>query len=164
MNTADSLSTGQRASENEALARAGVFFLEEMYADALAVLEPLANSPTTSNLVYTALGDTYSNIGLNQLSIDAYDQALTLARASDDLLSEAIIRVNLADVYATLGLFDDALRQLRQARSAYGQLSEEPSSRCNVSIVFLLYLFPPCLSCLIVTTFQSYGRCWVLPW
>ena len=125
VNPADSLSTGQRASENEALARAGVFFLEEMYADALAVLEPLANSPTTSNLVYTALGDTYSNIGLNQLSIDAYDQALTLARASDDLLSEAIIRVNLADVYATLELFDDALRQLRQARSAYGQLSAE---------------------------------------
>ncbi|MEM9978880.1 MAG: tetratricopeptide repeat protein, partial [Cyanobacteria bacterium P01_D01_bin.2] len=122
---ADMLPTGQGTSENAALARAGVFFLEEMYADALAVLEPLTDSPTASNLSYTALGDTYSNIGLNQLSIDAYDQALTLARANDDILSEAVIRVNLADVYATLGLFEDALRQLRQARSAYGQLSEE---------------------------------------
>ena len=38
---ADTLPTGQGTSENAALARAGVFFLEEMYADALAVLEPL---------------------------------------------------------------------------------------------------------------------------
>ena len=118
---ADAIS--QDASEEAALARAGVFFLEEMYADALVVLEPLADSP--SNLVYTALGDTYSKIGLNQLSIDAYKQALTLASASGDILSEATIRVNLADVYATLGLFDDALQQLRQDRSSYEQLSEE---------------------------------------
>ena len=117
--------TSADSIEEIALAQAGVFFLEEMYADALAILQSLADNPSASDLVYTALGDTYSQSGLNQLAIEAYGQALTLATASNDLLSEATTRVNLADVYATLGLFDDALQQLRQARGAYIQLQEE---------------------------------------
>ncbi|MBT9315888.1 tetratricopeptide repeat protein [Leptothoe spongobia] len=107
------------------LARAGVFFLEEMYADALIILQSLADSPAASDLVYTALGDTYSQTGLNQLAIEAYSQALALAVANADTLSEAIIRVNLADVYATLGLFDNTLQHLRQARDAYEQIGED---------------------------------------
>lgn len=118
-------STPGEVIEEAALARAGVFFLEEMYADALTILESLAENPTASNLVYTALGDTYSRSGLNQLAIDAYQQALELAIADNDALSEATIRVNLGDVYATLGSFDDALEQLRQARTAYEILNEE---------------------------------------
>ncbi len=122
---ANSTPANREFSEDIALAQAGVFFLEEMYADALAILRSLAESPTASDLVYTALGDTYSQTGLTQLAIDAYQQALTLATANNDLLSEATTRVNLADVYATVGLFDDALQQLRQARGAYAQLQEE---------------------------------------
>ena len=121
----DSTPPNRELLEETALARAGVFFLEEMYADALAVLQSLADSPAASDLVYTALGDTYSQSGLNQLAINAYQQALTLATAKSDRLSEATTRVNLANVYATLGLFDDALEQLNQARNAYEQLNEE---------------------------------------
>ncbi|MEM9265642.1 MAG: tetratricopeptide repeat protein [Cyanobacteria bacterium P01_F01_bin.13] len=124
---ADATPTAGEIIEEAALATAGVFFLEEMYADALAVLQPLTEHSTASNLVYTALGDTYSQSGLNQLAIAAYEQALKLATDSSnyDLLSEAIIRVNLADVYATLGLFDNALEELRDARKAYEKLQEE---------------------------------------
>ncbi len=111
--------------EEAQLAKAGVFFLEEMYADALAALQPLADRPTASDLVYTALGDTYSQSGLNQLAIEAYEQALALAITNGDILSEATIRVNLADVHATLGLFDNTLEHLRQARDAYAQIDEE---------------------------------------
>ncbi|MEM8613623.1 MAG: tetratricopeptide repeat protein [Cyanobacteria bacterium P01_H01_bin.105] len=117
--------TNGEPTEETTLARAGIFFLEEMYADALALLQSLADSPTASDLVYTALGDTYSQSGLNQLAIDAYSQALALSIDNSDLLSEAVIRVNLANVYATLGLFDDTLQHLRQARDIYKQLEEE---------------------------------------
>ena len=113
----------ENLSEEAVLARAGVFFLEKMYADALTILQPLAESSTASDLVYTALGDTYSQSGLTQLAIDAYQQALTLAIANGDALSEATTRVNLADVYATLGRFDDSLQQLRQARDIHEQLN-----------------------------------------
>lgn len=117
--------TDENFIEEVALAKAGVFFLEEMYADALAILQSLASRPTASDLVYTALGDTYSQSGLNQLAIDTYQQALALAIANFDILSEATIRVNLADVYATLGRFEEALQQLNQARSAYAHLKDE---------------------------------------
>ncbi|EKV00658.1 hypothetical protein Lepto7375DRAFT_2789 [Leptolyngbya sp. PCC 7375] len=121
---ADSTSDNRELLEEAALARAGIFFLEEMYADALTILQSLADSPEASDLVYTALGDTYSKSGLNQLAIESYQRALTLAAANADRLSEATTRVNLANVYATLGLFDDALEQLYQARDAYEQLNE----------------------------------------
>ncbi len=124
VSAASTLANGD-PTEEVLLARAGVFFLEEMYADALPALQSLAERPTASDLVYTALGDTYSQSGLNQLAIDAYQQALTLAMADANILSEATVRVNLADVYATLGLFEDALQQLSLARAAYGQLEEE---------------------------------------
>ena len=123
--SADAALTLGELIEETVLARAGVFFLEEMYADALNILESLAERPTASDLVYTALGDTYSRSGLNQLAIDAYQRALGLAITDNDSLSEATIRVNLGDVYATLGLFDDALQQLRQARAAYEILDED---------------------------------------
>ncbi|MEO0868332.1 MAG: tetratricopeptide repeat protein [Cyanobacteria bacterium J06642_11] len=122
--TTDGWSIPDEISEEAALAKAGVFFLEEMYADALKLLQALAARPTASELVYTALGDTYSQSGLNQLAIDAYQQALELATAESDLLSQATTQVNLADVYATLGLFENTLQYLRQARDAYGQLDE----------------------------------------
>lgn len=109
--------------EEATLAEAGVYFLDEMYADALQTLAPLTLNPTASDLVYTALGDTYSKMGLNLLAIESYDWAL--ARANNNLLSEATILVNQADVYATLGDFDQAQQLLAQARIAYSLLGAE---------------------------------------
>lgn len=114
----------QQDVEDLALAQAGVFFLKEMYTDALDLLQVLADREIASDLVYTALGDTYSQSGLNQLAIESYGQALALAVQNTDSLSEAIICVSLADVYATLGLFEKTLQHLRQAREAYAQLDE----------------------------------------
>ncbi|MEM8806054.1 MAG: tetratricopeptide repeat protein [Cyanobacteria bacterium P01_G01_bin.38] len=125
------VNTGDATTAEEAtLAEAGVYFLDEMYADALRILEPLTLDPAASDLVYTALGDIYSKIGLNLLALEAYGQALELARvnptSSDDrLLSEAIILVNQADVYATQGNFDQAQQRLTQARIAYSLLGAE---------------------------------------
>ena len=112
-------------TEDEILAKAGVYFLEEMYADALAILQPLAATPTASEWVYTALGDTYSQTGLNHLAMEAYSQALSLAVRNNNASSEAITRVNLANVHATRGQFEDALEQLTLARQVYDTLQAE---------------------------------------
>ncbi len=138
--TAETTPTAEDIPEETVLATAGVFFLETMYADALAVLQPLAERSDASALVYTALGDTYSRSGLNQLALDAYQRALTLATDINDydVLSEATIRVSLADVYATLGLYADALEQLQGARRAYGELQEETEiARLDIRIQIL---------------------------
>ncbi|MEO0457348.1 MAG: tetratricopeptide repeat protein [Cyanobacteria bacterium P01_A01_bin.114] len=117
--------------EAAALAQAGVYFLDQLYADALQVLEPLALSPIASDLVYIALGDTYNETGLNQLSLEAYGQALSLATINRDVLSKAIIHVKLADVYVTLGDFEQAQQHLLQAQQDYAQLG----NLLNVSIL-----------------------------
>ncbi len=111
-------------AEAAALAEAGVYFLDELYADALQVLEPLVSSPNASELVYAALGDTYSETGLNQLAIEAYEQALSIAIVNNDVLSEATIRVKLADVYVILESFDQAQQLLLDARQIYVQLED----------------------------------------
>lgn len=111
-----------------ALAEAGVYFLDELYADALQVLEPLAQDPGASELVYIALGDIYNETGLNQLSLQAYGQALRIATGNNgergDRLSEATIRVKLADVHGHLGDFDQAQAFLLGARQIYAQLDD----------------------------------------
>ncbi|MEM9906186.1 MAG: tetratricopeptide repeat protein [Cyanobacteria bacterium P01_D01_bin.44] len=112
-------------AEAAALAQAGVYFLDELYAEALQILEPLTLSPTASDLVYIALGDIYHETGLNQLTMEAYGQALDIATANDDTLSKATVQVKLADVYVTLGDFDQARQLLTQARQAYSQIGAQ---------------------------------------
>ncbi len=113
------------SAEEATLATAGVYFLDELYADALQILEPLALSPTASDLVYIALGDTYSETGLNQLAMTAYKQALNIALARNDLLSEATIRVKLANLYLILEDIDQARQLLLDARQVYVQLGDQ---------------------------------------
>lgn len=110
--------------EDAALAQAGVYFLDELYADALRVLDPLLLGSEVSALVHIALGDIYNETGLNQLSLRAYDQALRTAVRDDDRLSEATIRVKLADVYGGLNDVDQAQALLIEARQLYAQLGE----------------------------------------
>lgn len=109
------------------LAEAGVYFLDEMYADALEILRPLVNSSLATELVYTALGDVYSQTGLNNLAIETYEQALAFVDISSDsgLLSEAIVQVSLADAYATSGDFLTAGLLLGRAVNTYQQLGNE---------------------------------------
>ncbi|MEO0394615.1 MAG: tetratricopeptide repeat protein [Cyanobacteria bacterium P01_A01_bin.137] len=110
--------------EDIALAQAGVYFLDELYADALRVLEPLLLGSEVSALVYIALGDVYDETGLNQLSLRAYEQALRTAISDGDRLSEATIRVKLADVHSGLNDVDQAQALLLEARQLYAQLGE----------------------------------------
>ncbi|MEL6232535.1 MAG: tetratricopeptide repeat protein [Cyanobacteria bacterium J06627_3] len=110
--------------EDTALAQAGVYFLDELYADALRVLEPLLLGSDVSDLVYIALGDIYTETGLNQLSLRAYEQALRTAISDGDRLSEATVRVKLADVYGSLNDVDQAQALLLEARQLYAQLGE----------------------------------------
>lgn len=112
-------------AEEAALAEAGVYFLDELYADALQILEPLALKPTASNLVYIALGDTYHETGLNQLAIDTYKQGLDMAVANNDRLSQALLQVKLADVYVIIEDIDQARQLLLEARQIYTQLDEQ---------------------------------------
>ena len=55
----------------------------------------------------------------------SYEQALNIAVANNDLLSEATIRVKLADVYVILEDFDQAQQLLLDARQVYAQLGDQ---------------------------------------
>ena len=123
----DQISQTEAPSPEEVvLAQASTYYLDEMYADALRLLEPLAADANATHLVYTALGDVYSATGLNQLSVEAYEQALAIARAESRLSSEAIILVNLSDVHIRRGEFEIARALLQSAHQIYSELGAQP--------------------------------------
>ena len=124
---ADELTAAEAAiTEDVTLAQAGMYYLDELYADALQLLEPLTTDPNATDLVYAALGDTYSATGLNQLSVEAYEQAITLAEANERPLSKAIVLVNLSDVHVRRGDFNLAQANLEEALQIYTQLGVQP--------------------------------------
>ena len=105
--------------EEEALDLASLYLREELIAAAVDVLEPFITNGSNNPVVYEALGDLYSYAGLNTLSAQHYQKAWDIATVRGDLLGQAIALNGLAEVNATLGKWDDAIREFTQAEALY---------------------------------------------
>ena len=112
------------SEEGLALALAGVYLREDVLAEAIAVLEPFVEVGTDNSLIYHTLGDLYSYVGLNALSLQHYDQAKRLASANNDIAGEALAKLGLAEVNLTLGNQHEALRLFTQAKTVYEILAD----------------------------------------
>ena len=124
------------SEEGLALSLAGLYLREDVLAEAIAVLEPFVEAGTENLLIYQTLGDLYSYVGLNVLALERYDQAQTLAIASNDVVADALAKLDLAEVNLTLGNQREALRLLLQAKLVYAgiedkQQAETIQSRIN---------------------------------
>ena len=105
--------------EEEALELASLYLREDLIAAAVEVLEPFAANGANNPVVYEALGDLYSYAGLNDLSAQHYQKAGYLSTVRGDILGQAIALNGLAEVNATLGKLDDAIRLFSEAESLY---------------------------------------------
>ena len=118
--------------EEEALDLASLYLREELIAAAVGVLEPLTASGSNNPVVYEALGDLYSYAGLNALSAQHYQKAWDISTVRGDLLGQAIALNGLAEVNATLGKLDEAIRGFTQAESLYRTLDSQAPQIANI--------------------------------
>ena len=113
------------SEEGLALALAGLYLREDVLAEAIAVLQPFVQDGTDNLLIYQTLGDLYSYVGLNALSLQHYDQAKGLAVANHDVVGEALAKLGLAKVNLTVGNQSEALRLFVQAKLLYESLEDK---------------------------------------
>jgi len=110
--------------EATALALAQIYISHELVAEAIEVLEPLAEAGSQSAALQRTLGDLYRHAGLSLQAQESYTRALELAEADQDVEGQAAAQAALGEVYATLGDADEAVSWLEKAQSGYAALGD----------------------------------------
>lgn len=105
--------------EARSLTIADIYIREELFADAIAELEPFVASETNTYEVYQDLGNIYRYIGLNLLAEERYDRAIAIASANDDSEGTANAQSGLAEIKVLLDDPDAAVELLRSAKVGY---------------------------------------------
>jgi tetratricopeptide (TPR) repeat protein len=94
-----------------------------LYAEALAQLEPVANSGEPA--VLRLAGDLYLSTGLNRQAEESYLQALTLSQDANDTEGQAAAHVTLGRIYSALGNGEEAARHWQEAVAGYEGLGDQ---------------------------------------
>jgi len=112
------------SAEAEAFATAKLFAGHDLIAEAIEMLEMLAEGGSQKAAVYHTLGDLYRHIGLNLLAEDRYLVAIKLADVADDVEGLATAQAGLGEVYIALGDEDEAIKWLTEAKAGYDDLGD----------------------------------------
>jgi hypothetical protein len=105
-------------------------FSPETYAtyslthDAISLLESAIQQGQTSPLIYRTLGELYWKIGLANLAIGNYQQAINRVRAPEDLEDWTLTHHNSGYIHEVLDNHQLALQHYRQARAGYWFLDD----------------------------------------
>lgn len=110
--------------EGKAFALAQLYGGYGLYAEAIEMLEKVADAGSQAANVYRSLGDFYWQIGLSRLAEDRYLQAVNLAEAAGDTEALAAAQTGLGEVYMALGNKSEAVRWLTQAQAGYEALGD----------------------------------------
>jgi hypothetical protein len=110
--------------EAKALALAQIYIPHELIAEAIQLLEPLADAGSQSAAIHRTLGDLYRHTGLSLHAQEEYTRAVELAEADQDVEGEAAAQAALGEVYAALGDADEAVSCLEKAQSGYEALGD----------------------------------------
>ncbi len=119
----------QQIEEEDLPATAKIIELADYYADrnliaeAIEILEGLAQEEK-SVAVYRRLGDLYSSIGLTREAEVAYNEAIQLPEAAEDIQELAAVKAGLGEVKFALNDKDEAIRLLEEAKVDYENLGD----------------------------------------
>jgi tetratricopeptide (TPR) repeat protein len=101
--------------------RANLWLSHDLYAEAIRLLERLAQAQHAEPAVNRLLGECYELIELPDRAATAYRAALADARAGQDLDSQATLELALARVSTTP---DESKRLVQQAAALYRRLGD----------------------------------------
>ncbi|MCP5100869.1 MAG: tetratricopeptide repeat protein [Chloroflexi bacterium] len=85
-----------------------------------------ANNDSEKVIATALMGQSYSNFGQHQKALDLYAEGLYLAQSKNDTRGRAFVMQGMGATLAQLGRHDEALTQLKKARSLFWQLEDIP--------------------------------------
>lgn len=94
-------------------------------ATAIALLETAISKESSSPILELTLGDIYWQIGLAELALKHYQQAIALATSPETLEEKTLAQFALGEVYAALGNKIQAQNWYAQARAGYLSLGHQ---------------------------------------
>jgi tetratricopeptide (TPR) repeat protein len=94
-------------------------------ATAIALLETAISKESSSPILERTLGDIYWQIGLAELALKHYQQAIALATSPETLEEKTLAQFALGEVYAALGNKIQAQNWYAQARAGYLSLGHQ---------------------------------------
>ena len=121
---AQQLAKQDLSNEARALVLADFYAEQGLMSDAIQTLEALAKQGSKTVAVYQMLGEFYERVELSLLAKNHYGKALELARADRDVTAQAAAKAGLARIFWGLGSKDTAIRNLKEAQSAYRSLED----------------------------------------
>lgn len=101
---------------------AEIYLKNKLIAEATDKLEDLVKRASKTAAVYYKLGEIYGQVGLIDLALNRYLQAIELAKTANDIETQAQAQTSLAAVYSAMGKFKEAINCLTQAKTAYETL------------------------------------------
>jgi hypothetical protein len=123
---ADSASIDELALSDEAkiFALAQLYSGHGLYAEAIQMLEELAEAGNQETNVYRALGELYQQVGLLAQAESSYSTALEFAESVGDVEGTVAAQSGLGEVYVALGNENEAVRWLTLAQAGYEILGD----------------------------------------
>jgi hypothetical protein len=112
-------------SEAASFALAHLYAGHGLIAEAVDLLEALAESGSQEPAVYRTLGNLYHRIRLERLAEASYLQAVELAEQARDVEGKAAALVSLGEIYIGWGNRDEALLRWKQALAQYQALGDK---------------------------------------
>ncbi|HAG83211.1 MAG TPA: hypothetical protein DCL61_19220 [Cyanobacteria bacterium UBA12227] len=124
---------GQPPSEEEVITLAFHYAKNNLYAEAIEMLNSLVKSDSQKSDIYRILGDFYAQSGLNLLAKKSYLKAIDQAKETQEVLEEALAQQDLGELYMKMheprddvSLLEQAREQFEQALAKYRKLNREP--------------------------------------
>ncbi len=110
--------------DQKGLILAHFYIKNQLYFEAIQVLEELVKSGSQALSVHKLLGDIYQQVGLNLMAKEIYQQGLGLTVEENNSEVKGTMEWSLGAIEYFLGNKDKAVKYLRKAKASYLVLGE----------------------------------------
>ena len=120
----EAIEQDELSQDQKGLILAHFYSKNQLYFEAIQVLEELVKSGSQALLVHKLLGDIYQQVGLSLMAKEIYQQGLGLNVEENNSEVKGMMEWSLGVMEYFLGNKDKALKYLRKARVSYLVLGE----------------------------------------
>jgi tetratricopeptide (TPR) repeat protein len=123
----------QSPSDDDLITLALHYAENNLYAEAIEILNSVVKNDSKKPELYRILGDFYAQSGLNLLAEESYLKAIEKAKETQEVLEEALAHQDLGELYMKMhepsddvSLLEQARAQFEEALAQYRKLNRQP--------------------------------------